>query len=98
VGLSSEIRETMDGGMPLDTDTCHPLRGLMFHEPSAVQRQAASLAAFANQMRDPGNPLQDDSWTKAEVAKVADLFHHANTMGEAVVTLLDLARTGKKRS
>jgi hypothetical protein len=98
VGLSAEIREAMDGGMPLDTDTWHPLRGFMLHEPAAVPQQATALAAFANQIRDHAHPLRDDRWTQTEVSKVAELFQHATMAGEAAVTLLDLTRTGKKRS
>lgn len=92
------LRDAMDGGSPLDTDTWHPLRGFMFHEPSAVRERADGLATLVRQISEPGHPLHDDPWMHAEVTKVVDLFRHANTQGEAVVTLLDLTRTGKKRS
>ena len=66
VPASTELRDAMDGGAPLDTETWHPLHG--------------------------------DTWTQAEATKVIDLFQHASTAGEAVVTHLDLTRTGKRKS
>lgn len=96
VPASSEIREAMDGGSPLDTDTWHPLRGFMFHEPSAVQQHAARLADFAARMSTTGHPLQADQWTRTEIEKVVHLFQHASSAGESVVTTLDLTRTGKR--
>jgi hypothetical protein len=98
VPASPELRDAMDGGTPLDTDTWHPLRGFMFHEPVVVQQRAAHLATLATQMREPGHPLHNDTWTQTEATKVVDLFHHASIAGEAVVTLLDLTRTGKRKS
>lgn len=96
VPASAELHEAMDGGTPLDTDTSHLLRGFMFHEPATVQERAARLAIFAAQMRVPGHALHGDDWTQTEATKVVDLFQHASTAGEAVVTLLDLTRTGKR--
>jgi len=98
VPASTELRDAMDGGAPLDTDTWHPLRGFMFHEPAAVQERAGNLATLVMQMNEHGHPLNGDPWIRAEVTKVADLFRHASTQDEAVVTLRDLTRTGKKRS
>jgi len=92
VPASTELRDAIDEGTPLDTDTWHSLRGFMFHEPAAVRNLAARLATFATQMREPGHALHDDVWTQAEVTKVVDLFHHASAAGDAVVTLLDLTR------
>ncbi len=96
VPASAEIREAMDGGVPLDTDTWHPLRGFMFHEPSAVQRQAACLSEFSARMSTTGHPLQADEWTRGEIEKVVHLFQHASSAGESVVTALDRTRTGKR--
>jgi hypothetical protein len=93
----AELREAMDGGTPLDTDTWHPLRGFMFHEPEAVQEQTSRLVAFAAHLADHGHQFFRDAWTQTEVAKVVDLFRHATAAGETVVTHLDLTRTGKKR-
>jgi len=95
---STELSEAMDGGTPLDTDTWHPLRGFMVHEPAAVQERASQLAHFAAQMSEAGHPLHGDTWTQAEAKKVIDLYQHANTAGEAVVTFLDLTRIGKRKS
>ena len=36
----TELRDAMDGGTRLDTDTWHPLRGFMLHKPAAVQERA----------------------------------------------------------
>lgn len=93
-----EIHEAMDGGTPLDTDTWHPLRGFMFHEPHAVQEHATRLAAFAARAFAPGGQLHADDcdWFRTEITKVVDLFQHASAAGESVVTHLDLTRTGKK--
>ena len=90
--VSPELGDAMDGGTPLDTDTWHPLRGFMLHEP------AVHLATFGIQMREPGHSLHTDTWTQSEATKVIDLFQHASNTGEAVVTHLDLTRTGKKKS
>jgi hypothetical protein len=98
VPTSTELREAMDGGTPLDTDTWHPLRGFRLHEPAAVQERVAQLTAFAAQMDETGHPLSGDTWTQAETTKVIDLFRHASIAGEAVVTHLDLTRTGKRKS
>jgi hypothetical protein len=98
VPASTELRNAMDGGTPLDTDTRHPLRGFMIHEPAAVQERATQLTTFAAQMGETGHPLHGDTWTQAEATKVIDLFQHASTAGEAVVTHLDLTRTGKRKS
>ena len=98
VPASTELRNAMDGGTPLDTDTWHPLRGFLFHEPVAVQERSAQLTTFAAQMSEAGHPLHGDTWTQTEVTKVVDLFRHASTAGEAVVTHLDLTRTGKRKS
>lgn len=93
---SAELREAMDGGTPLDTDTSHQLRGFMFHEPATAQERAAHLASFAAQMRVPGHEFHGDDWTQTEATKVVDLFKYASTTGEAVVTFLDLTRIGKR--
>lgn len=98
VPASKELRDALDGGMPLETDVWHPLRGFMFHEPARVQEQAAHLAALAMRMCEPTHPLHSDKWTQDEVAKVIDLFQHASMRGEAVVTHLDLTRTGRGKS
>jgi len=98
VPASTKLRDAMDGDTPLDTDTWHPLRSFMFHEPVAVQERAAQLTSFAAQMAETGHPLHSDTWTQTEATKVIDLFRHASTAGEAVVTHLDLTRTGKRKS
>lgn len=89
-----EIREAMDGGTPLDTDTSHPLRGFMLHQPAAVQQHAARLATVAS---DTSHPIHSDHFVHTELRKVVDLFRHASAAGESVVTSLDLTRTGKKK-
>lgn len=98
VPASTELRDAIDGGTPLDTNTWHPLRGFMFHEPAAVQERAAKLTTFAAEMSEAAHPLYGDTWTQAEATKVIDLFRHASAAGEAVVTHLDLTRTGKRKS
>lgn len=95
---SAELSDTMNGGTPLDTDTWHPLRGFMFHEPAAVQERAAWLTTFAAQIGESGHPLHGDTWIQTELTKVIQLFRHASNAGEAVVTHLDLTRTGKRRA
>lgn len=94
----SELSDAMDGGTPLDTDTWHPLRGFMYHEPVAVQECATRLASLASQMCESRHPLHEDEWSQREARKVIDLFQHASAAGEAVVTHLDLTRTGKRKS
>ena len=88
-----EIQEAMDGGTPLDTDTSHPLRGFMLHQPAAVQQFAARLTAVAS---DPTHPIHSDDFVRTELSKVVDVFRHASAAGESIVTSLDLTRTGKK--
>jgi hypothetical protein len=95
---STEIRDAMGGGAPLDTDTWHPLRGFMLHEPAVVRERAVHLAAFDAQMREPRHPLHTDKWMQTEAANVIDLFQYASNAGEAVVTHLDLTRIGQKNS
>jgi hypothetical protein len=93
-----DLRDAVDGGTPLETNTFHPLRGFRLQEPAAVGSHAARLAVQAKQMITPDHPLYGDAWTQAEVMKIIDLFHHASAAGEAVVTHLDLSRTGKQKS
>jgi hypothetical protein len=93
--VSTELRDAMDGGTPLETNTWHPLRSLRFHETVEVQAQAARLATLTAQMHEPECPFRNDTWTQAEASKVADLFQHASVAGEAVITHLDLTRTKK---
>ncbi|MFN8009283.1 MAG: hypothetical protein U0V70_20105 [Terriglobia bacterium] len=83
----------MDGGTSLDTDTWHPLRGFMLHQPAAVQQHATRLAAVAS---DTSHLIHSDDFVRTELTKVVDLFRHASIAGESVVTSLDLTRTGKK--
>jgi len=97
VPASPELRDAIDGGTPMETDTWHPLRGFRLHEPASVHDIAVRLATLATQMREPEHPLHSDAWTQAEALKVTDLFHHASAADEAVVTHLDLTRTGKRR-
>jgi hypothetical protein len=69
-----------------------------FHDSRACDGSGASyqLATFAAQMGETGHPLHGDTWMQAEATKVIDLFQHASIAGEAVVTHLDLTRTGKR--
>jgi hypothetical protein len=67
VPASTELRDAMDGGTPMDTETWHPLREFMLLEPAAVQKCAARLSTFAQKMHEVGHILQDDSWTQMEV-------------------------------
>lgn len=95
VPASVELRDAMDGGTPMETDTWHPLRGFRLHEAASVHDIAVRLAALATQIREPEHPLHSDAWTQAEALKITELFHHASAAGEAVVTHLDQTRTGK---
>jgi len=70
----------------------------MLLEPAAVQKCAARLSTFAQKMHEVGHILQDDSWTQMEVTKVVELFQHASAVGEAVITHLDLMRTGRRKA
>jgi hypothetical protein len=97
-GVSPELHDAMDGGAPLDTDTWHPLRGFMFHEPAAVQQLATHLTAFATRAFATHDQLHTDDWFKSEITKVVEIFQHACSTGEAIVTHLDLTRTGKRKS
>jgi hypothetical protein len=92
-----EIQQAMDGGTPMETDTWHPLRGFIVHQPASVHQHALRLAAVASEMSAPAHPLYGDSFVRAEFAKVVDLFRHASSLGDSVVTSLDLTRTGKKQ-
>ena len=95
-GAPGEIHDAMDSGAPLDTDTWHPLRGFMFHEPAAVQQLATRLTAFAARAFVTDGPLHNADWFKSEITKVVDIFQHASSTGESIVTHLDLTRTGKR--
>ena len=61
-----EIQEAMDGGIPLDTETSHPLRGFMLHQPAAVQQYAARLATVAS---DTSQPIHSDDFVRIRLGK-----------------------------
>ena len=89
---SKEITEAMDGGDELDTDTWHPLRGFMTHHQDDVGRILDDLEALVQKMKSPKHPLHSDDFVAEHLAKVVELFQHARSSGESIVTLLDLSR------
>ena len=95
-GVPGELHDAMDGGAPLETDTWHPLRGFIFHEPAAVQQLATRLTAFATRAFAADGSLHNHDWFKSEITKVVGIFQHASATGEAIVNHLDLTRTGEK--
>ncbi len=79
----------------MDTNTWHPVRGLMRHDSPAVRQHAERLASVAGKASFGSGY---DDFIRAELGNVIDLFQYASSAGESVVTMLDLTRTGKKVS
>jgi hypothetical protein len=89
------ITRAMDGGSPVETDTWHPIRGFRAHSPAGVSRIVAELLALELEMWSPVHPFHGDDYLRGEFTKVLKLFQHAASVGEAVVTSLDLNRPGR---
>lgn len=86
------ITRAMDGGTRLETDTSHPLRGFMTHNPPEVSRIVAELSELEQRLLLPEHELHRDDYFRGEFTKLLRLFQHAGSAGEAVVTHLDLNR------
>ena len=93
-----EIKQAIDGGTPLDTDTWHPVRGFMLNDPAAVFDHTQRLKRLIEEMATPTHRLHKDDFIHTELAKVVVLFRHASLTGESIVTCLDLNRTKRRKA
>jgi hypothetical protein len=87
--LGQLLNEAIDGGEVLHRELWHPLRPPMFHRPPKVQslsdRVGAAWEAAISEV-----PQDDGGWYAIEIGKLLQLYRHAASAGECVVTALAL--------
>ena len=95
VTVCPEVAPALDGGVPLETNMWHPIRGPAVYPRDSVPTALAILEETTEQQRS--RPGEYAAWACGELSRAADLFRHAKEQGEAVISMLDLTRPGPKR-
>jgi len=89
------VAEALDGGVPLVTKMWHPVRGPAVYAPEVVPLALARLEAV---VRDRSSmPVDYAEWTATELSRAVELYRHASEHGEAVISMLDLTRSERRR-
>ena len=87
--LGQLLNEAIDGGELLQGELWHPLRPPMFHRPSKVRSLAEHIEAAWDSVK-ADMPQDDGGWLVAEISRMLRVYRHAATVGECVITALDL--------
>lgn len=96
VQMCPAAAEVLDGGVPLVTKMWHPVRGPAVHAPESVPQALARLEAATR--KSAAMPAEDVDWVISELSRAVELYRHASQHGQAVVSMLDLTRTGPRLS
>ena len=84
--LDRVLQEAIDGGQSIRADLWHPGRLPGFHTSADVRRLRQELVdALDGVVQEKGTPPPDD-WYALEIGKVVEIFSHAATRGEAIVS------------
>lgn len=88
--------EALNGGVPLVTTMWHPVRGPAVYSPESVPQTLTRLETAMQECA--AMPSDSVDWLVSELSRAVELYRHASQQKQAVVSMLDLTRTGPKVS
>ncbi len=89
------VAQALDRGVPLVTKMWHPIRGPAVYWPEVVPQALDRLeAVIADRSAIP--PEYAD-WPVTELSRAVEVYRYASEHGEAVVSMLDLTRSQRRR-
>ncbi|MCA9101719.1 MAG: hypothetical protein KDA63_11240 [Planctomycetales bacterium] len=87
--LRNALGTALDGGRVLDPGWRHQLRMPTFHTPDEVSELSAQIEDVWRRALEEFGELAADDWWRIEIEKCLNVFRHAASHEEAVVSILE---------